>query len=76
MFQYTGTYILNSNLDSSGKPKWTSQQEDTMQDPVVKGSFNVKRVNKFIKDNVVSIFKREGLLHKGGSNNGKKYEGI
>ena len=60
MFQYTGTYILNSNLDSSGKPKWTSQQEDTMQDPVVKGSFNVKRVNKFIKDNVVSIFKREG----------------
>ena len=60
MFQYTGTYILNSNLDSSGKPKWTSQEEDTMQDPVVKGSFNVKRVNKFIKDNVVSIFKREG----------------
>ena len=47
MFQYTGTYILNSNLDSSGKPKWTSQEEDTMQDPVVKGSFNVKRVNKF-----------------------------
>lgn len=60
MFQYTGTYLINSNLDSSGKPKWTSQAEDTMQDPVVKGSFNVKRVNKFIKDNVVSITKRVG----------------
>lgn len=60
MFQYTGTYLINSNLDSSGTPRWTSQAEDTMQDPVVKGSFNVKRVNKFIKDNVVSIYKRVG----------------
>lgn len=60
MFQFTGTYLINSNLDSSGKPRWTSQAEDTMQDPVVKGSFNVKRVNKFIKDNVVSIYKRVG----------------
>lgn len=60
MFQYTGTYVLNTNVDSSGKPKWTSQAEDTLQDPVVKGSFNVKRVNKFIKDNVVSIYKRVG----------------
>lgn len=60
MFQFTGTYLINSNLDSSGKPRWTSQAEDTMQDPVVKGSFNVKRVNKFIKDNVVSIYKSVG----------------
>lgn len=60
MFQFTGTYLINNNLDSSGKPRWTSQAEDTMQDPVVKGSFNVKRVNKFIKDNVVSIYKKAG----------------
>ena len=60
MFQFTGTYLINNNLDSSGKPRWTSQAEDTMQDPVVKGSFNVKRVNKFIKDNVVSIYKKVG----------------
>lgn len=60
MFQFTGTYLINSNLDSSGKPRWTSQAEDTMQNPVVKGSFNVKRVNKFIKDNVVSIYKSVG----------------
>lgn len=60
MFQFTGTYLINSNLDSSGKPRWTSQAEDTMQDPIVKGSFNVKRVNKFIKDNVVSIYKSVG----------------
>ena len=60
MFQFISTHVINSNLDSSGKPRWTSQAEDTMQDPVVKGSFNVKRVNKFIKDNVVSIYKRVG----------------
>lgn len=59
MYNYTNTLILNTNLDSSGKPKWTSQAEDTTSDPVVKGSFNVKRVNKFIKDNVVSIYKRK-----------------
>lgn len=59
MFQYTNTLVYNTNLDSSGKPKWTSQAEDTTQDPPVKGSFNVKRVNKFVKDYVVSIYKRK-----------------
>lgn len=59
MFQYIGTYVVNSNKDISGKPKWTAQEEDTMQDPPVKGSFNFKRVNKFYKDNVYgNIFKR------------------
>ena len=48
MFQYTNTIILNSNLDSSGKPKWTSQE----------GNLNVKRVLKFVKENVQAIYKR------------------
>ena len=48
MFQYTNTIILNSNLDSSGKPKWTSQENN----------LNVKRVMKFVKDNVQAIYKR------------------
>lgn len=58
MFSYTNTLVLNTNLDSSGKPKWTSQDEN--KNAGVKASFNVKRVNKFIKDNVVAIYKTEG----------------
>ena len=62
MFQYTNTILVNSATDSSGLPKWTSQAEDTASDPVVQGVFNYKRVNKFIKDNVVDsvIYKRVG----------------
>lgn len=58
MFQFTGTYLINTNLDSSGKPKWTSQAEDLTQTPTVTGSFNVKRVGKFIKDDVIAVYKR------------------
>lgn len=60
MFQYTNTIILNSNLDSSGKPKWTSQQATQAQDsnPAKEGNLNVKRVMKFVKDNVQAIYKR------------------
>lgn len=58
MFQYTNTIILNSNLDSSGKPKWTAQAEAPEEHPAKKGSLNVKRVMKFIKDNVQAIYKR------------------
>lgn len=60
MFQYTNTIILNSNLDSSGKPKWTAQAEVAATDnaPAKEGNLNVKRVMKFIKDNVQAIYKR------------------
>lgn len=63
MFQYTSTVLINSINDSSGLPKWTAQAEDTSANPVVQGNFNVKRVNKYIKDNVGDggiIWKREG----------------
>lgn len=60
MFQYTNTIILNSNLDSSGKPKWTAQAEVAATDktPAQEGNLNVKRVMRFIKDNVQAIYKR------------------
>lgn len=57
MFQWTNTLIVNSNLDSSGKPKWSAQAEDTGNRVV--GSFEFKRVNKFLKPNVKAIYKRE-----------------
>lgn len=57
MFKWTNTSIVNSNLDSSGKPKWSAQAEDTSSGVV--GSFEFKRVNKFLKPNVVAIYKRE-----------------
>lgn len=55
MFQYTNTVILNKNLDSSGKAKWSAQDETEE----VSASFDVKRIMKFFKDNVISIYKRE-----------------
>ena len=57
MFKWTNTLIVNSNLDSSGKPKWSAQAEDTGSGVV--GSFEFKRVNKFLKPNVVAIYKKE-----------------
>lgn len=56
MFKWTNTLIVNSNLDSSGKTKWSAQPENT--DSGVVGSFEFKRVNKFLKPNVVHIYKR------------------
>lgn len=56
MFKWTNTLIVNSNLDSSGKTKWSAQPEDTGSGVV--GSFEFKRVNKFLKPNVVHIYKR------------------
>lgn len=56
MFKWTNTLIVNSNSDSSGKAKWSAQPEDT--DSGVVGSFEFKRVNKFLKPNVVHIYKR------------------
>ena len=56
MFKWTNTLIVNSNLDSSGKAKWSAQPEDTGRGVV--GSFEFKRVNKFLKPNVVHIYKR------------------
>lgn len=56
MFQFTTTNVINSNTDvTTGKPLWSSQAagEDTT------ASFYVKRVNKFMGPNVVSIYKAE-----------------
>lgn len=56
MFQFTTTNVINSNKDvTTGKPLWSSQEagEDTP------ASFYVKRVNKFLAPNVVSIYKAE-----------------
>lgn len=47
MFQYTNTIILNSSKDSSGLDKWKAEN----------GVLDVKRVMKFKKANVLSIYK-------------------
>lgn len=52
MFQYTGTYVINSEKDSSDKAKYSASVDGE--------SFDVKRVNRFYKDNIVSVFKRAG----------------
>ncbi len=54
MFQFTTTNVINSNKDvTTGKPLWSSQ-EAALDKPA---SLNVKRVSKFLKPNVVSIYK-------------------
>ena len=56
MFQVTTTNVINSNKDyTTGKPLW-SAQEAALDKPA---SLNVKRVNKFLGPNVVSIYKAE-----------------
>ena len=56
MFQFTTTNVINSNKDyTTGKPLW-SVQEAALDKPA---SLNVKRVNKFMGPNVVSIYKAE-----------------
>lgn len=58
MFQYTTTTIINSNVDyTTKKPLWSSQTEDVEEGVI--GSFNVKRHLKFLKPNVVAIYKAE-----------------
>ena len=58
MFQYTTTTIINSNVDyTTKKPLWSSQTE-YVEEGVI-GSFNVKRHLKFLKPNVVAIYKAE-----------------
>lgn len=54
MFQFTTTNVINSNKDyTTGKPLW-STQDAALDKPA---SLNVKRVSKFLKPNVVSIYK-------------------
>lgn len=53
MFQFTSTTILNSNLDSSGKPKWS-----TYTAPNSDKILSVKRVNNFIGSGVKAAYKR------------------
>lgn len=49
MFQFTTTNVINSNQDlTTGKALWSADSTD---------SFNVKRVNNFKKDNIVSVTK-------------------
>lgn len=49
MYQFTTTTIINSSLDSNGT---TAKYSGTAT------AFNVTRVNKFLKANVLSIYKR------------------
>ena len=56
MFQFTNTLILNSNLDSSGKPKWTTHTSIDANG----ASVFIKRVNKFFASGVKGIYKRVG----------------
>ena len=54
MFQFTTTNVINSNKDyTTGKPLWSAQDAE---EPA---SLDIKRVNKFLKPNVVSIYKAE-----------------
>ena len=48
MFNFSTTTIINSNLDSSGLAKYVGSATD----------FNVKRVNKFLKTGIASVYKR------------------
>ena len=48
MYQFTTTTVINSALDSSGIAKYVGAAS----------SFEVKRVNKFLKANIVDIHKR------------------
>lgn len=52
MFQFTTTNVINSNVDlSTGKALWSLGEDNK--------SFHVKRVNNFLADNVVAIYKAE-----------------
>lgn len=54
MFQFTTTNVINSNKDyTTGKPLWVSK-DAALNKPA---SLDVKRVSKFLKPNVVSIYK-------------------
>lgn len=56
MFQFTTTNVINSNTDvTTGKSLW-SAQEAALDKPAF---LNIKRVSKFLKPNVVSIYKAE-----------------
>ena len=56
MFQFTTTNVINSDKDyTTGKPLW-SAQEAALDKPAF---LNIKRVSKFLKSNVVSIYKAE-----------------
>lgn len=58
MFQFTTTNIINSNLDfTTGKSLWTSQAATDDEC----ASLNIKRVNKFLADNVTAIYKAEAF---------------
>lgn len=58
MFQYTTTTIINSNVDYTTKNALWSSQVENVEKGVI-GSFNVKRHLKFLKPNVVAIYKAE-----------------
>lgn len=52
MFQFTSTTIINSNVDLASKKALWSKQDSP-------ASFNVKRNLKFLKSNVVAMYKNE-----------------
>ena len=54
MFQFTTTNVINSDKDyTTGKPLWVAK-DAALDKPA---SLDIKRVNKFLKPNVVSIYK-------------------
>lgn len=56
MFTFTTTNVINSNKDlTTGKALWVSTDETAEKC----ASFNVKRVNNFLADNVLAIYKAE-----------------
>lgn len=58
MIQFTNTLVVNSAKDSSGLDKWVSAAEVTTEGSEAPGYLNYRRVNKFMKPNVVAIYKK------------------
>lgn len=58
MFNYTNSYIINSATDVSGLPKWSSQAEESGGGVVtVEGNMEIKRMGRFKKSSVRSIYR-------------------
>lgn len=60
MFNYSNTYVINTAIDAgSGLPKWSAQDEETDASGVVtkQANFEIKRMGKFVKSAVRSIYK-------------------
>lgn len=64
MFTFTTTNVINSYQDlTTGLPLFSVQEKTVDGDKTIT-SLNIKRVNNFVKDNVVAIYKSEGHVGK------------